>query len=660
MRTGDCKTWLQTVESPGKETLCLQNVDWIKRHLRFCDSHNHAGQASSFQPSRLLDLGVDETNVDFRLIQTSDREPASILQYAALSYCWGPEQDAKHQLRTLSLNLSQHHERIQFDASTRVVQDAITTARALSIRYLWIDALCIIQDDANDWRKESGQMGMIYAHAYVTICTPTSNSCMEGFLARPPSINIKFRSKLRPDIQGIYSLRHQKGRDSLVYASSMSISAAMEEQDLNFAGTWPQRAWTLQERHLSKRRLYFGYSRLYLHCSAEGLREPLDYCLFPRANFHNSFRDQVLRYKKDQNMELLHDDWVDLIDEYIHCQATYEVDVFPAISGLARIMASEVNDEYVAGLWKKDLPRGLLWTVYNGYNDWSSLLHRITPGLSKPYIAPSWSWASIGHDYVSPKFTTHATVIGYGEEVRLRRQKLEVGFRSECCVVVARCVPVSAEMDIYGQITHGELHVEGKLKKCGSTWVRDPRSGYRGNRWTVVDDTPAIVCAFDISVSPETKEIQLNNLSVLLLSSSCGYHMDWPRRRHYEEASAPVDNSPPDSVYDPMTESTRLTYFKMSQRLKNIYGDDDEEEDSEHPKQETDKESNDSMSRRSRRPPEVSTPREVAKQRNAWGLLLHPLAGTDKFVRVGVLRVSFEHGGLRCFDDEPVSLVKLV
>jgi hypothetical protein len=648
MRTGDCKTWLQTLESPRKETLCLQNVEWIKKHLKFCESQHNAGPASTFHPTRLLDLGADETGVDFRLVQTSGREPGSLLQYAALSYCWGPEQDAKQQLKTLSSNLQQHRERILFNAATRVIQDAVTAARALSIRYLWIDALCIIQDDTNDWRKESGQMGSIYANAYVTMCTLTSISCLEGFLTRPPPINIKFHSKLRPNVQGLYSLRHQRSRDRLDYINMKKIPLYIEDHDLNCAGNWSKRAWTLQEQHLSRRRLYFGHSRVYLHCSQEELSEPLDHCN-PGGKYNDSFRDQVLRYKRDRNIELLYHNWEVLIAGYVKRRAMHKTDVFPAISGLARIMAAELEDTYVAGLWKNDLPRGLLWTACRGPDDWNTLLCRLAPGPSKQYIAPSWSWASIGHAYDWSVFTAHATFINADNMVD---HGVETLFRSECCIAAVWCDPVSAESDVYGHITHGELHVEGKLKGCGSSWVRDPRPNAFFERWTIVGDTSAAACAIDFSVPAETKEIQLNNVSLLLLSSSCGYSDEWPRRRHYEKALGSIDGSETDSI--------RLTYLKMSKKLENIR--DDEEDYNEETEQgmDADEDSDDSSSRSSGSTSNSFTPRQRAKQRNAWGLLVYPLTGTDKFVRVGVFRISFEQGGLRCFNDVPVSLVKLV
>lgn len=67
---------------------------------------------------------------------------------------------------------------------TPVLQDAIKTCRSLSISYLWIDALCITQDDPLDWERESASVGLIYLNAYLTICALSSDSCTGSFLDR--------------------------------------------------------------------------------------------------------------------------------------------------------------------------------------------------------------------------------------------------------------------------------------------------------------------------------------------------------------------------------------------------------------------------------------------------------------------------------------------
>lgn len=83
---------------------------------------------------------------------------------------------------------------IDWNAATPMIQDTITLCRKLGIRYVWIDALCIIQGDLADWERESAKMYGIYYNAHLTIYPTVSGSCLEGFLNRPaPGLEIPFR-----------------------------------------------------------------------------------------------------------------------------------------------------------------------------------------------------------------------------------------------------------------------------------------------------------------------------------------------------------------------------------------------------------------------------------------------------------------------------------
>jgi hypothetical protein len=663
---GDCMSWLRTEESTRTQTLDLQNIAWMRKHLELCDTLHYGGLTSTSQPTRLLDLGDDGINKDFRLIDTTHGQAKQDFKYAALSYCWGPEEHAKNQLKTLTSNIQLHRNLIKFSTATPVVQDAVTTARALSMRYLWIDALCITQDDGADWAKESGKMGTTYTNAYVTFCTLTSTSCMEGFLTRPSAVNINFSSRRRPSVQGIYSLRHQSGTTGCEYGA-----VDIEENDFEHAGTWSKRAWTLQEQHLSKRRLYFGSSRIYLHCSEDEISEPRDYGKYQKGHHHNSFRDHVQHFKKDQDVRLLHQHWYKLVDGYLDRQITYRTDRLPALSGLARIMAVELGDTYLAGLWKNDLPRGLLWTRDWSNEDWSSLRNRLAPGKLKPYIAPSrswdwtsydevylapsWSWACILGDawYEPPYFTTNARI--QGDFPGVDESKIETGFRSECIVIAAWCTPVYADVDEYGQIKEGELHIEGKLKTCSSTWKQFTRTVDAYGKWIAVgDDMSYAVCAMDFAVPDETPELQQENLHLLLLSSSCGDNSKWPHEFDYDYTQSISEYPFADSVEQTFSSSWE---DEESEEEKDEGGDDvyasAVSEMEEHA------EDSSSQGTGSTYYNDLSAAVR-ARQRNAWGLLVHPIAGTDKFIRVGVFRVPFHLGGLATFDDEPVTLVKLI
>lgn len=104
-------------------------------------------------------------------------------------------------------------------------QDAIQVTDALGLRYLWIDALCIIQECQDDWAKESQNMGNIYKNSHVTIAPIATKSCWDGFLRSREELvknrerqvaQIRSRAKSHPGPSSIfYPLEKLEGTTSL-------------------------------------------------------------------------------------------------------------------------------------------------------------------------------------------------------------------------------------------------------------------------------------------------------------------------------------------------------------------------------------------------------------------------------------------------------------
>ena len=71
---------------------------------------------------------------------------------------------------TTKSNLTSHLSNIDLDELPPAIQDAIRLTRLLGLRYIWIDALCIIQDDRDDWTREASKMHKVYTQSTLTIC----------------------------------------------------------------------------------------------------------------------------------------------------------------------------------------------------------------------------------------------------------------------------------------------------------------------------------------------------------------------------------------------------------------------------------------------------------------------------------------------------------
>lgn len=116
---------------------------------------------------------------------------------------------------------------------------------------MWIDSLCIVQDDKEDWEKESTTMARIYRNACFTLCALV-DSCDDGFLHREPSARIPFRSFVNDSIHGMYSFRETWQR--WVPGTYYGLEIDFLESDLIVA-KWTTRGWTLQEELFSFRLL---------------------------------------------------------------------------------------------------------------------------------------------------------------------------------------------------------------------------------------------------------------------------------------------------------------------------------------------------------------------------------------------------------------------
>ncbi|KAF7943106.1 hypothetical protein EAE96_011049 [Botrytis aclada] len=302
-----------------------------------------------FRPRRLIDVGRYGTPP--RLVETQQNNDRHT-KYLALTHCWGklmPEA-ATTKIRTLERRLLS----IPFKTLPRTFRDAITITRRLGLQYLWIDSLCIVQNSLQDWQQESAKMGKIYSHAYCTIAAAVAANCEGGLFALHSELPLLPQA---PDQPGIHFKTPYPGWDNLYNKSTLI-----------------QRSWTLQERELSPRILHFTKHTLLFEC-----REA-------RISDHNHglnsnkwvLKSSLSRYVLNSSVRCLdkihegspHHDmvnekyyelWRTMVQDYNNRKLTHRSDKFPALSGLALEFAYLLNDEYVAGLWKKDVVRGLCW-----------------------------------------------------------------------------------------------------------------------------------------------------------------------------------------------------------------------------------------------------------------------------------------------------------
>jgi hypothetical protein len=304
-------------------------------------------------PARLIDVGAEFATNPPRLCNTS--EMAENVEYMTLSHCWG-----KLSIFTLNkTNFEALQNLIPVDQLPKTFQDAILITRKMGHKFLWIDSLCILQDDLEDWEREAAKMASVYAFSSLNIAATAATDGRVGcFFDRDVARVQRCRVKALVD-----------GREKVYDCVEDSWDRDIEQAPLN------SRGWVLQEQVLAPRTIHFAASQLYWSCNNNRANEALPDGL----PWYDGFQKEIGG----------HYFWERLVNLYSNRLLTKEEDKLVAISGLARWQQRLSQDEYLAGLWKKQFVRQLVWNVSREQE------HSLVPSRPKVYRAPSWSWASI-------------------------------------------------------------------------------------------------------------------------------------------------------------------------------------------------------------------------------------------------------------------------
>jgi len=333
-------------------------------------------------PTRLLDIGNGTSGHVVRLCFVSDEICTALSsrpEYFTLSHRW----PAKPILRLLHQNIAQFQVAIELKSMPLAFQQSIELTRRLGYRYLWIDSLCIIQDDAEDWRRESAIMGEIYKGGVCNIAVSNNESTAEEngcFTVRNP----------------LTWLDYERGNICLRSGALTSYQGP--------SGTLKNRGWVMQERALSPRTVEFGAEQIRWEChtvteNEGGVFEPeadrfrTQPWLHPKRHFLNLLSEEPMDISQQHTkLYSFYSSWTELVTAYAKCALTYESDRLIAIHGIVRQIEATSNMHSVAGLWEQLLPFELLW--YIGLTE--SVFRSPTPSpRPSTYRAPTWSWASV-------------------------------------------------------------------------------------------------------------------------------------------------------------------------------------------------------------------------------------------------------------------------
>ncbi|KAF7519651.1 hypothetical protein G7054_g13012 [Neopestalotiopsis clavispora] len=446
-----------------------QTYEFIRGAVQEClNNHKQCSENTHVElPTFLVDVGLCHNKDHVRLVRNGDTCKGN---YLAMSYCWGGPQRVMLTTKTLR----PFQDKLTTSSLPEAIKDAIYVTRELGHRYLWIDALCIIQNDDRFKQVELLKMNRIYQNAFLTIQPTWSATVEEGFL--DGRITTPFvKMALRHDIDG-----------TQVYVYARPVMPAWGNAT---QGPTVRRAWIFQETALSTRLVAYSSHQVIVACQTLSHSENSENGISASISLVgpglcNNIRPDL--YTATSSLDLMEARKVSLSGWYktvgMHYTGrlyTVGKDRLYALSAFAEEAQKLIGGEYLAGIWSVDLIRGLTWSARNGR----------PLGRSSHYRAPSWSWAAFDGQVLWIKDISHIEAT-----------------TKETRVVEAWVTPEG--INPYGPCLEGKVILEalvGVASVSAKLWFRG-KSMFKGQFILSTADGTQDLCHahFDTAEEPET------------------------------------------------------------------------------------------------------------------------------------------------------------
>ncbi|OAG01999.1 HET-domain-containing protein [Paraphaeosphaeria sporulosa] len=360
----------------------------IRQWMKICaETHEHCNkhQKSEFVPTRLVDLETEDSSM-VRIVQTAKENITG--PYLTLSHSWGPptflqlKRDNESELMGKGVMITE---------LTPNFQQAISVAKFIGMRYIWIDSLCIIQGPGGDFKSEGQLMHKVYRHSHCNIAIADSSDSEGGLFRQRNPVDI-LPTSIEAD-----------GTGKLPRGTWRILEDDLWDKEL-LATKIYTRGWVFQERMLSPRILHFAASQIFWDCSTlsacEALPRGLPHSLDAKASTDRHWRGRMQRMpadtpqKYDEPIVGASDDsieifWRSALLRYTSCNLTNQGDKSVAIWSIAKLVRDILGERYGGGLWEANLEEQLAWHSHDVVFEGDARL----PELQSRY--PSWSWASM-------------------------------------------------------------------------------------------------------------------------------------------------------------------------------------------------------------------------------------------------------------------------
>ena len=379
----------------GRRLGCQFNIELARHWLDICERYH--GETCQISPvaawngSKLENTPRNLLVID--LLGMCICELPANARYVALSYCWPrgkvftTTRSNLEDMRTLG-SLKRHANRL-----CAPINDAIQFTQVLDEPFLWVDSLCIVQDDESHKGAQIHQMDLIYTSATLCIiCAPNRESISPTKYDGFPGVHLR-SNRLEQAIEELKGLTLMNTLPSLEDAMSTS--------------RWSRRAWTFQEQILAPRKLYFTDTQVYFQCRnalfcEDSIAETAVAAArcYPGSNlFHqdhpmhnntlgNDYGSRCLPRTLEVVPRALMKSFNNLLHDYSRRELTYSEDILYAFEGVMSVYRRNVDMEFIFGLSELHLHEALLW------NGTSNVSRRKFARYHGATVAiPSWSWA---------------------------------------------------------------------------------------------------------------------------------------------------------------------------------------------------------------------------------------------------------------------------
>jgi hypothetical protein len=402
-------------------------IQQIHRWVGQCVKDHTTCENGGFAPGRFVQ--VSQNSRSEHTVRLVESWPAFSLPFIALSHCWGGTQHAV----TTKGNYAQRKAGIFVGSLSRTFQDAIWIARRLGVAYLWIDSLCIIQDDPEDWDREAMNMYRLYGAAYLTLSASHGSDGDAGIfprdeMGRTTALEVQLKASdgdITTVCVEVKAIPHLD-KNSQVHKAYSTEDGAI---GLNsHADVLQTRGWVLQERALSTRIVHFNSQELVWECrsgtscqcgqlSGSSFMTRLMGSLRHRQDPEHKWEpEDAFREDDDDDDEFSENDyeqisderqfWADFVKLFTDRALTKPQDRAPAFAGIAqtfhKFIAGPRGEDYFgtlgefcAGLWQEHLPGALLWSCSTSNILKFPLRGSVTARRIPDARAPSWSWYSV-------------------------------------------------------------------------------------------------------------------------------------------------------------------------------------------------------------------------------------------------------------------------